>query len=208
LARRARCDLKFRSCLLSRDLLTTLLYSIVVGMTYFYRGGKLRGWQELSRDHQASLLHDLIHSFSLLRSPDKALSFITNLLTADEVKILSKRLAIAKLLLKGSSYDEVCRSLKTSPVTVAKVASWLKEKGEGFAEIISRIPQRKIVKNTSDFPKSAWPLKMLEDLERAAVKSGERKLKNALADLMSKDVMRKRLQEQFEEERIRRRDRR
>jgi len=169
-------------------------------VTYQYRGGKLKRWNELDRGHQASLLFDLLNAFSLLKSPNESALFITDLFTADEIKFLSKRLAIAKALLKGSGYEEIRRQLKTSPSTVAKVAAWLKEKGQGFRRIINKLPQRKTSKKGYDFPKSMWPLRLLEDLERGTEKAKDKNLKGVLQDLETKAAVRTNIQEQFNDE--------
>src|SRR3989338_5418277 len=116
-------------------------------MTYKYRGGKLRKWDKLSVDTQADLLYDLLSAFSSVRSVEESAKFLTDLLTRDEVRFLSKRLRVAKLLINGKKYREIEESLKISHATIAKVAIWLEEKGEGFREIIRRIPERKRIEH-------------------------------------------------------------
>lgn len=100
----------------------------------------------MSKSEQADLLFDLLQAFTLLKNLPDAASFITDLLTSSEVKTLSKRLRIAKLLLSGSTYSQVKEHLKVSDPTIAKVAVWLQEKGEGFRKIVEKIPQRKNIK--------------------------------------------------------------
>lgn len=179
-------------------------------MSYKYFGGKLRRWEQLSKGDQADLLYDLLSSFTLLKNLPEAASFITDLLTSDEVKFISKRLRIAKLLLSDWKYRDIEKSLKVSQSTVAKVASWLKEKGEGFRKTISKIPERRRLKHWSEeegwekfkrsHPGSFWPELMMKDWENNAIKNENKKLKLTLEDLGSKDVVHHRLDEQFREE--------
>lgn len=180
-------------------------------MAFKYYGGKLRRWEELSRDYQADLLYDFLSSLMQLKGQDETISFVTDLLTRDEVKILSKRLRVAKLLLAGRSYEEIRRELRSSPPTIAKVAAWLNEKGEGFRKIISRIPKRKTLKHWSQEgpvgrfkrsrPASFWPELLLKDWENRSIKNENEKLKRTIDVLGSKDVVRHRVDEQYREER-------
>lgn len=162
-------------------------------------GGKLRRWERLSISEQADLLYDLINAFALLRTSDDAASFVTDLLTSDEVKFLSKRLRIAKLLMLENNYTEIARLVKVSPVTIAKVSAWLKEKGTGMKKIISKLPIRKHMQAGHDFPRHLWLGRLLEDLEKESVKGTERKLQGVLKDLGSKDVVRHREDQTYRE---------
>lgn len=164
-------------------------------------GGKLRRWNELSQSDQADLLYDLLNSFSLLKTPDEAAVFVTDLLTSDEVKFLSKRLRIAKLLLSDVGYTEISRALKVSPVTIAKVSAWLKESGAGIKRVISKLPERKKGKTGHDFPRYFWPGRLLEDFEKDAVKGKEKQLHGVLKKLSEKDVIRHREDEVYKESR-------
>lgn len=179
-------------------------------MSYKYFGGKLRRWEQLSKSDQADLLYDLLSSFTLLKSLPEAATFITDLLTSDEVKFISKRLRIAKLLLSDWKYRDIEKRLKVSQSTVAKVASWLKEKGEGFRKVISKIPTRKRIKHWSEedgwdkfkrsHPGSFWPELMMKDWENDSIKDENKKLKQTLETLGSKDAVHHRLDEQLREE--------
>ena len=162
-------------------------------------GGKLRRWERLSVSEQADFLFDLINAFTLLKSSAEAAAFVTDLLTSDEVKFLSKRLRIAKLLMTGKSYDEISQLAKTSPVTIAKVSAWLKEKGQVMKKIIGKLPARKKLKEGYDFPKSMWLGRLVENLEKESVKDEEGKLRGVLEDLGSKDVIRHREDEAYRE---------
>lgn len=177
-------------------------------MSYKYLGGKNRRWEKLSRDEQADLLFDLLQAFTLLKNLPDAVSFITDLLTSSEVKLLSKRLRIAKLLLSGKTYLQIKESLKVSESTIAKVAVWLQEKGEGFRKVVEKIPQRKKVKPAESF--SAWEKykgtnigavweSLLGDGQKLAAKNEEKELRSTLDALSSKDVVRHRVDEFYKE---------
>lgn len=162
-------------------------------------GGKLRRWERLSVSEQSDFLFDLLNAFSLLKTPDDAATFVTDLLTSDEVKFLSKRLRIAKLLISGMNYSEIAKSVKASPVTIAKVSAWLKERGSGMRKIIGKLPTKRKLKVGHEFPRHFWLGRLMEDLEKGDVRTGERKLQSVLKDLGSKDVVRHREDEIYRE---------
>lgn len=89
------------------------------------------------------LLADLLLAFQIVRDHEEVALFVQDLLTKDEVKRLAKRLRIAMLLLEGMTYEEIETELHTSHGTVAKVASWLKEKGDGFRQVIKKISKKR-----------------------------------------------------------------
>ena len=64
---------------------------------------------------------------------------ITDLLTPTEHVMLSKRLCIAFLLLKGKPYEYIMSVLKVSKSTVGFVALSLKDKGEGYRNTLKKI---------------------------------------------------------------------
>lgn len=178
-------------------------------MVYKYKGGKLRRWNKLSRDEQADLLYDLLSAFTLLKTTRDAAAFITDLLTSDEVKFLSKRLRIAKLLLGDVTYRDIETKLRVSHATIAKVAVWLQEKGDGFRRVVEKIPQRKKTHPGDDHNiwgkyKGANVGAVWESLlghgQKTAAKEEEKELHETLNILSSKDVVRHRVEEFYKEE--------
>lgn len=94
----------------------------------------------LAQDIRVDLVYDLIHSFRYLDSVDKVASFLEDLMTPTEIRNLSVRLRIAKMLLNEVSQKDICIALHTSPVTTNKVNNWLSKSGVGFKEVVSKLP--------------------------------------------------------------------
>lgn len=92
--------------------------------------------QNLRVDH----VFDLINAFKLIKSTDESVLFLQDILTAGEIKNLSIRLRIARLLLGGKSQRNISLNLNVSIATVSKVNSWLTQRGDGFKKIIARLP--------------------------------------------------------------------
>jgi TrpR-related protein YerC/YecD len=88
------------------------------------------------------LVYDLIQAFKSIKSTKESAYFLQDILTAKEIKNLSIRLRIAKLLLKNLSQRDISMQLNVSTSTVTKVNSWLNQKGDGLRNIISRLPMK------------------------------------------------------------------
>lgn len=102
------------------------------------------------------LVFDLVNSFKHLDSSTKIANFLEDLLTPTEIRNLSVRLRIAKLILAGKSQREIATALHTSLVTTNKVNNWLNKSGKGFREVISKLPMKwskpaKIPKGPAEF---------------------------------------------------------
>ncbi|MBI2028315.1 MAG: hypothetical protein HYT07_01775 [Candidatus Levybacteria bacterium] len=74
-----------------------------------------------------------------IRTPGEAKNFIDDLLSPTEKIMLIKRLAIAVLLAKGKTYDEIDDTLKVSRATIMRVSFWLKNGKSGYRKVVDSI---------------------------------------------------------------------
>ena len=81
---------------------------------------------------------------------ETAALFIKDLFTPTERIMLSKRISIAYMLMQGYDYDSITQVLKVSRATIGKVSNWLKEKGNGFRQIMNKIKRNEKVKRLLD----------------------------------------------------------
>lgn len=95
---------------------------------------------KLSEDIRTDLVFDLVSSFRYLDKPEKIANFLEDLLTPTEIRNMSVRLRIAKLLLAGKSQREISTALHTSLVTTNKVSNWLRRSGKGFRNVVENLP--------------------------------------------------------------------
>ncbi|MDP3994301.1 MAG: YerC/YecD family TrpR-related protein [bacterium] len=91
---------------------------------------------------KSDLIFDLINAFKSIRSVNESASFLQDILTAREIRNMAVRLRVAKLILSGEKQRDISFDLKISIATVTKVNAWLNQKGEGFKQIISRLPAK------------------------------------------------------------------
>src|SRR5258706_9805346 len=158
----------------------------------------------LTKAERENLLIDLVTSLTITRSLNDVVLFLQDLLTKSEIEMLSKRLRIAKLLLSGMTYDEIADSLHTSLATVAKISAWLSERGDGFRNIIQKLPEpkeREMLTGPLDwdnlkrkYSQYFWPEVLLEEVVKSASKRQKDKIKNALDVLDEKNELHKRIE--------------
>lgn len=167
---------------------------------------KTKRLQKLSKKEQESLIFDLIYALTKSKNLNEAGLFLQDLLTKKEAETLSKRLRIAKLLIGGMTYQEISQQLYVSHGTVAKIAVWLAEKGDGFRRIIEKLPKKNSEKNTADINSFDWnkfkrkhslyfwPELLLEEVMKSANKRNKEKIKNVLKNLDEKSELHKRME--------------
>lgn len=146
---------------------------------------KKKRLNKLSRKEQGDLFVDLVSALTQVQNVSDAALFLQDLLTRQEAQNLSKRLRIAKLLIAGMTYEEIGKDIHASHGTIAKIAAWLAERGDGFRKIIEKLPKKEIEKgktwaDMSDWDKLKrkhalyfWPELLLEKIIETA--SGKKK---------------------------------
>ena len=166
----------------------------------------MRTLKQISIKEQQELLAEFCEAFLNLRNLDEAVKFLTDLLTKREILVLAKRIKIAKYLLKGKSYREIEGLLNTSHGTVAKIAEWLTEAGEGFRLIAERTKKEKPKPPSGwklameehkrfkkKFPLYFWPELLIEEIVTSANKRQKRKIHQALESLDKKSLLYKKI---------------
>ena len=78
-------------------------------------------------------------SLAILPTKQKVSNFLNDLLTPTETIMLSKRLAIAFMLLKGYDYSSINERLKVSDSTIWNIKLNLSHKGKGYKMTIEQI---------------------------------------------------------------------
>src|SRR3989344_1336213 len=108
-----------------------------MGRTFYSNRKKI---DKMSNEEKMDLMLDLIYAFGIVRKPLETAVFLQDLLTANEIRNLSIRLRIAKLLLFGKNQREIIDELHTSFATINKVKVWIDRGGEGFKNVIGELP--------------------------------------------------------------------
>ena len=94
--------------------------------------------QKLQKEEQQRVLLELCQSMVMVKSLEEAARVLGDLLSEPELRMVAKRLQIAKLLLNGKKYEQIRMELKVSQQTIARVNLWLQQAGEGFRMVMKR----------------------------------------------------------------------
>lgn len=165
--------------------------------------GKQRRLDKLTKKDHEDLITDLVNAIVGAKSIGDAALFLQDLLTKTEMKNLSKRLRIAKLLLDGMTYEEIEKKLHASHGTVAKISAWLAERGDGFRKIIASLPKQTETKSAelSDWDNIKrrhslyfWPELLLEEIVKSANGRQKQRIKDVLDGLEKKSQLHKDIQ--------------
>ncbi len=169
-------------------------------------------YSNLSLSNQKELIADFCEALINLKNQDEAANFLIDLLTKEEVLRLAKRIKIAQLLLAGKNYQQIKSLTQSSDGTIAKIANWLSEGGEGFKLISKRhkISSQSftssekfgtIINEWKRFKRSRatmfWPSLLIESIIESADKEEKGKMFQALGKLDHKSKIYKDFSEMF-----------
>jgi len=85
---------------------------------------------------------ELFKTILCLKNLKEAEAFFRDLCTIDEIKELSERWEIARLLDKDVPYRDIAEKLKVSTTTVSRVANWLYNGKGGYKLALSRMSKK------------------------------------------------------------------
>lgn len=184
-------------------LRSNILYAKFKIMSKF-KTDNVKRIEKLSKEEQESLVLDLVNAIVQAQSVTEAALFLQDLLTKSEMKVLAKRLRIAKLLLAGMTYQQVRTDLHVSHSTVAKIAAWLTERGDGFRKIIGKLPKEKHEKKWFDrsewdsfkrrYSLYFWPELLLEEIVKNANQKQKERIRGVLERLEEKSELHKNIE--------------
>ena len=99
-----------------------------------------RRW--LTPNVEAKINHLLIECIAGCADQQAAANFVDVLLTKTERTMIAKRVAIALMLVKGHSADDIDEKLKVSVATVYTVKAWLDSKGAEYRTLLEKIARK------------------------------------------------------------------
>ncbi len=169
-------------------------------------------YTHLSFSTQKELLSDFARALLSLKTEEDAVKFLVDLLTKEEVIKLAKRIKIAQLILEGKEYRVIEQALRVSHGTIAKVAYWLREGGDGFKMVLKNIKKSdgKLTKSEMfdsalsewkrfkrRYPSMFWPSLLIEGILDSAGKEDKDKIFQSLQKLDKKSKIYKEVSAMF-----------
>ncbi len=89
---------------------------------------------------------DLFKAILSLESVEEAEDYFRDLCTIDELKAMSERWQIAKLVYKGMPYREIAEKLGVSTTTISRVAVWVFHGENGYKNVLDKMPKDRFSK--------------------------------------------------------------
>jgi TrpR-related protein YerC/YecD len=84
----------------------------------------------------------LLGAIVTLDDVDEAADFLRDLCTLGELRDLSQRWAVVRLLDAGLHYGEISRRTGASTATITRIASWLRHGEGGYRRMLARLAER------------------------------------------------------------------
>jgi len=85
------------------------------------------------------LTDQLFKAILLLKNEKECYSFFEDLATINEIKELSQRIEVARMLNDGSTYEEIAHKTGTSSATISRVKRCLNYGADGYKLILERL---------------------------------------------------------------------
>jgi len=80
----------------------------------------------------------LFEAIGSLKGPDEMERFFRDLCTLAELRDMSQRWAVARLLDDGLHYAEISRKTGASTATITRIASWLNHGEGGYRAVLDK----------------------------------------------------------------------
>lgn len=124
--------------------------------------------------HLGFFLNNFWSIITLLENKYQVKNFLKDLLTHTEMKMLAKRIQIAKMLLGGHDYRTIRNYVKVTDPTIARISNILETGGEGLilaVKYLQKIEQEIDKERTRITPnlKKKYPLYFLPEIAAEAV---------------------------------------
>jgi len=84
-------------------------------------------------------ISNLWNSITLIGSRDEAVIFLKELLTPTEIRMIAKRIQVAKMLLEGYKYQDIRNFVRVTDHTISSVNNQLNFGGGGYIKIVERL---------------------------------------------------------------------
>ncbi len=88
------------------------------------------------KTHDTDVLCEAILS---LKTVDECYSFLEDILTISEIQSIAQRLAVARMLDEGQTYDDIERVTGASSATISRVKRCLSFGADGYRLVLDRI---------------------------------------------------------------------
>ena len=97
------------------------------------------------------LMTQLFEAILLLKTKEECYEFFEDLCTVNELRDMSQRLEVAKMLNKKEKYEKIEEMTGASTATISRVKRWLAYGADGYIKVLERMEaQAEKVDNTNE----------------------------------------------------------
>ena len=93
----------------------------------------------MADDWRSTDIDALLDALLRLEDRDEAARFLRDLCTLNELRDMSQRWAVVRLLDGGMHYAQISRETGASTATITRIASWLNHGEGGYREALGRL---------------------------------------------------------------------
>jgi TrpR-related protein YerC/YecD len=93
----------------------------------------------MADDWRSTDMDALLDAFLRLEDRDEAARFLRDLCTLNELRDMSQRWAVARLLDGGMHYAQISRETGASTATITRIASWLNHGEGGYRAMLDKL---------------------------------------------------------------------
>jgi len=86
-----------------------------------------------------ALTDKLCEAFLVLKTPDEMYNFLEDVATIGEIKALSQRLEVARLLSESKTYPQIAQQTGASTATISRVKKFLDYGANGYKVVLERM---------------------------------------------------------------------
>lgn len=111
-------------------------------------------YYSLSQKERELHFRELFSAIAALEKTQDVENFFRDLMSPDELVMLSRRVQIAKLLLAGKTHIDIIDELKVGSTTIERVDKWLNRGFDGYRSAVRKAKKEKgfIDYESDDFP--------------------------------------------------------
>lgn len=91
---------------------------------------------------QSPVVDELFDAILTLKTREECYLFFEDVATVSEVKTMSQRLQVAKLLSQNMTYEAIAKETGVSATTICRVKSYLLYGASGYEMVLSRLAEK------------------------------------------------------------------
>lgn len=84
-------------------------------------------------------IYFLVRAILSLKNEEEVIRFLEDICTITEIKELSQRLKVAKMLFEGKSYEDIEKETGASSATISRVKKFLLYGADGYKIVLERL---------------------------------------------------------------------